>query len=79
MPIDPTLVPALERELEQAKKTKGGGQPPRPERIAAIEAAIKLHKKAAKETTAAEKAEPADKPTKRETADAQPASENTAA
>ncbi len=65
MPIDSSLVPALEEELAQAKQSKAGGQPPRPERVAAIEAAIRLHKgekpvkvtKASKETateTAAE-------------------------
>lgn len=42
MAIDTSLLPALEAELHSAKQVTGGGQPPRPERIAAIEEQIKL-------------------------------------
>jgi hypothetical protein len=44
MPIDVTRIPALEEELEQAKRVKGGGQEPRPDRIAAIEEQLELHR-----------------------------------
>lgn len=63
MPIDPSLVPALEYELEQARGTKPGGQPPNEARIAAIEEAIRLHKNAGLETAdAAPEVETADAP-----------------
>lgn len=63
MPIDPTTLPALERELEYAKHTRPGGQPPSPGRIKAIEEQI-LQTKAA---IARAKGAPT------ETADAKPA------
>lgn len=47
MPLDPTLVPALEKELEYAKHVAPGGQKTDPGRIAAIEAEIALHRSAA--------------------------------
>lgn len=43
MPIDTSLLPALEDELRQAKQVSGGGQQPRPDRIAAIEEQIRIH------------------------------------
>lgn len=43
MPLDPTLVPALEQELAYAKQLKPGGQPVNEGRIAAIEEQIRLH------------------------------------
>lgn len=47
MPIDISRIPALEEELRQARGTKPGGQEPRPERIAAIEEQLVLHRKEA--------------------------------
>jgi hypothetical protein len=47
MPTDPSLIPALEEELRQARGTKPGGQESRPERVAAIEEQLKLYRKAA--------------------------------
>jgi hypothetical protein len=43
MPLDPTLVPALEQELAYAKQLKPGGQPVDEGRIAAIQEQIRLH------------------------------------
>ncbi len=48
MPTDPSLIPALEEELRQAKGTKPGGQESRPDRVAAIEEQLKVYRKAAK-------------------------------
>ena len=48
MPVDPTLLPALELELEYAKHLKPGGQVSDPGRIKAIEDQIKLCKAATK-------------------------------
>lgn len=77
MPLDPSFVPALEEELRMAKQVKPGGQEPRPDRIAAIEEQIRLHragdKKARgpqKENADAEPAEPANKRAAKENADA---------
>lgn len=47
MPLDPTFVPALEKELEYAHQLKSGGQVTNPGRIAAIEAEIAAHSAAA--------------------------------
>jgi hypothetical protein len=58
MPIDVTRIPALEYELEQAKGTKGGGQPPNKGRIAAIEEQIKIHRKALEDQGAPKDPEP---------------------
>lgn len=82
MPIDTSQLPALERELHMAKQVSAGGQPPRPDRIAAIEEQIKLVldalgtgiKKAEKVVKAeikaiAEKLETADAQSPTETAD----------
>jgi hypothetical protein len=43
MPLDPTLVPALEQELAYARNLKPGGQPVDEGRIAAIEEQIRLN------------------------------------
>lgn len=47
MPIDTTVIPALERELEMARHTRGGGQAPDPARIKAIEDQLRLTRAAA--------------------------------
>lgn len=48
MPIDPTLLPALRKELEYAEHVAPGGQVTDPGRLAAIKTQIKLHEAAAK-------------------------------
>lgn len=71
MPIDPGLLPALERELEHAKQVKPGGQPPRKDRIAAIEEQIALHRAVlgTPETAAPEKGDASNVPTDYESHD----------
>lgn len=82
MGIDITRIPALEYELEQSKGTKPGGQPPRKDRIAAIEEELRIHRRAAEAKFQSERRAagivnaPRKARSDKETAVAEPAPEN---